>query len=64
MGMLRLLGSVVTVNVSTVGAVMSTTTGRGEANTAETLPAASFAQGYKAEASTAATLHAVDPVPD
>ena len=31
---------------ATVGAVVSTTTVRGDANSAETLPAASFAQGY------------------
>ena len=47
-GMLRLLVGEVAVKVFTTGALESTTTTGGEANTAETWPTTSFAQGYNA----------------
>ena len=46
-GMFKLLEGVVTVNVFTMGGGLFTTTVRGVPKTAETLPAASFAQGYR-----------------
>ena len=44
--MFKLLVGEVAVKVSTVGAAISTVTLAGVPKTAETLPAASFAQGY------------------
>ena len=46
-GTLRLIEGDVTVNEFTVGLVISTVTVTGEPYTSETLPIASFAQGYR-----------------
>ena len=47
----------------TVGAVVSTTTVLGVANTADTLPAASFAQGYNVYVPSDATVYVAGAVP-
>ncbi len=63
-GILKLVDGVVATKSVTLGGVVSTTIVTGVANTADTLPIASLAQGYRVYVPSAATVYVDGAAPD